>query len=262
MIFCASTWNYFKAEGSAARLDAAIDDLRRHGLGAELWLDWLPEPRLFERPEWGRLRELCRGLPGLSAHSSLIQRFELQTLLEEIELCGTIGADPLVIHPRSLGLEAGAWDADWAGSLGEDDRDRLERVLERCSEASVRLALENGPMNLLQAVLDAADGIECGTQLGICVDSGHANMHRDRYDSPAANFVQAFGNRLIHMHLADNAGLADDHLVPGEGNIDWNALWRTLRSVDYQGLYVLELNTADPGAGARRALKFLGELRA
>src|SRR5438445_398373 len=51
--------------------------------------------------------------------------------------------------------------------------------------------------------------------------------------------------RLIHTHLHDNHGIRDEHLVPGEGIVDWPALLGVLRRGGYTGARLLELAPRD-----------------
>lgn len=263
MGLCVSTWNWLKPMGEAARLAPALEEAAAGGFGVELWLDWTPEPHLFDRDRWPELERACRRAAGLSLHSRLVHRFDLDTILEEIDLAAFLGADPLVVHPRSLGLEAGTWDAEMSAPLDPPALERIGSILAHARRRSVRLALENGALDLLAAVAAAfpaggPDGV--GDSLGICIDVGHANLHRARYADPAGHFLRTFADRLIHLHVSDNDGTGDQHLVPGTGSIDWRSVAEILRSIRYRGRTVLELAEPDSPAVARRAADALAAL--
>jgi sugar phosphate isomerase/epimerase len=253
-----STWNTLKPMGARARLAPAVRSAIGAGRGVELWLDWTAEPALMRREAWPALADLVRGAPSLSAHSRLIHVFDLAILKEEIDLCARLSADPLVVHPHSLGFEAGTWDASYApGRISDDDKRRLAAILAYARERSVRLALENGPMDLLAMVLEAADGITGAEQLGICVDTGHANLHHDLYAEPSVAFLEKFAPRLFQFHVSDNGGGGDEHKKPGAGNVDWQAVLEALARTGYSGPAVLELNYPDPAAAAADSIAFL-----
>jgi sugar phosphate isomerase/epimerase len=257
---CVSTWNWLKPMGTDARLLPALEEAAAGGFGVELWLDWTPEPGLFDRSSWPALLSACRNSAGLSLHSRLIHRFDPATIREEIDLAAFIGADPLVVHPRSLGLESGTWDACLRRTIDSSALAVIAGILSYARERSVRLALENGAMDVLQAVADAfpADGADGpGSRLGICIDTGHANLHRDLFANPAAAYLRAFADRLVHLHVSDNLGTGDDHLVPGTGTIDWRSIADALRRIGYRGTIVLELAEPGPAEAARRAAGFL-----
>ena len=263
MDLCVSTWNWLRPMGAEARLLPMLEEAAAGGFGVELWLDWTPEPERFERGSWPGLKRACLGAPGLSLHSRLIHRFDLDTIKEEIDLAAFLGADPLVVHPRSLGLESGTWDACRQRAIGSSELEAIGGILSYARERSVRLALENGAMDVLQAVADAFPADEAGgpeSSLGICIDVGHANLHRDLFANPAAAYLRAFGDRLVHLHVSDNSGAGDEHLVPGTGNIDWRSVAAALRRIPYRGKIVLELAEAGPAGTARRAAGFLDSI--
>ena len=258
MAYAVSTWNTLKPFGERARLAPAVRGLVESGLGVELWLGWTAEPLLMRRDNWPALRDLVRGAPSLSAHSALIHHFDLDTLKEEIDLCAFLGPDPLVVHPRSLGFEAGTWDATFAaGRLTDDEQRRLSAICTYARERSVRLALENGPMDLLRLALEAAATLPDGESLGICVDTGHANLHHAFYPEPSVAFLQAFSRRLVHFHVSDNRGGEDEHKNPGTGTVDWRAAMTALAGTGYRGPVVLELWYDDPEPAAREAMAYL-----
>ena len=79
---------------------------------------------------------------------------------------------------------------------------------------------------------------------GWCYDTGHANIM-----GHAADIVTRCACAPRSLHLQDNHGSWDDHLIPGEGDIDWAMLTRALRDVGYSGGLSFEtfnmLNTFD-----------------
>lgn len=260
MDLCVSAWNWLKPMGAEARLLPVLEEAAAGGFGVELWLDWTAEPGCFERGRWPDLARACRNASGLSLHSRLIHRFNLDTIREEIDLAAFLGADPLVVHPRSLGLESGTWDACMQRTIDRTEIEAIAGILSYARERSVRLALENGAMDVLQVVADAfpADGADgTGSHLGICIDTGHANLHRDMFANPPAAYLRAFADRLVHLHVSDNLGTGDDHLVPGTGNVDWRSVADELKRIPYRGKIVLELASAGSAEAARRAMAFL-----
>jgi sugar phosphate isomerase/epimerase len=72
-----------------------------------------------------------------------------------------------------------------------------------------------------------------------CLDTGHAHVHTA---APPHFWVEALGPRLRQLHLHDNDQSFDQHLVPGEGTIDWSAFAQALRSLGVSVPAVLELD--------------------
>ena len=77
-----------------------------------------------------------------------------------------------------------------------------------------------------------------GRHLGICLDTGHLNLAgRDQ-----AGFIRQAGKQLLALHITDNQGQSDEHLLPfGPGNIDWIEVVRSLRQIGYAGLFNYEI---------------------
>jgi len=85
--------------------------------------------------------------------------------------------------------------------------------------------VENGSLDFIERMLDMYDpGF-----LGRCYDSGHGNgITRGGIDE-----LDRLKDRLICLHLHDNNGALDEHLMPFEGTIDWDRLTRIIAASSY-----------------------------
>ena len=75
--------------------------------------------------------------------------------------------------------------------------------------------------------------------LGVCLDTGHLNLRpgESQYD-----FIKNCGSRLKALHIADNEGQTDQHMMPyGKGRVNWNDVIKGLTEVGYTGLFNLEI---------------------
>jgi len=75
--------------------------------------------------------------------------------------------------------------------------------------------------------------------LGMTYDSGHGNVY-----PPGMTMLARFGHRLKALHLHDNDGTGDQHLLPFDGTVDWPALMKIVRDKGYRGATTLELGSA------------------
>lgn len=74
--------------------------------------------------------------------------------------------------------------------------------------------------------------------LGICLDTGHLNIN----DKNQVAFIKRAGKHIKALHLADNEGKSDQHLMPyGKGNVDFASVIRETKALGYEGLYNLEI---------------------
>ena len=74
---------------------------------------------------------------------------------------------------------------------------------------------------------------------------------------PVCNYLDLLGDRLAHLHLVDNDGSSDSHMIPGDGAVPLPELLAELYDRGYQGRCTIELVTAyqnEPSLYARRAI--------
>ena len=97
---------------------------------------------------------------------------------------------------------------------------RIFHCVEAAEKWGVNLALEN--TRFLQYNQYLFSRVP-SPRLTFCYDCGHAHCFTPGYDPLAL-----FGGRMTTMHLHDNHGLQDEHLLIGEGNIDLSLLFYRL----------------------------------
>ncbi len=73
-----------------------------------------------------------------------------------------------------------------------------------------------------------------------CVDVGHAEL-RD-LGSSAVDMILALGNKVQALHLHDNDKIGDLHKIPFSESLDFDAIVRALKKVNYSGEFTLECN--------------------
>lgn len=101
-------------------------------------------------------------------------------------------------------------------------------------------------------ILALVEGL--GEHVGVILDVGHATANGLR----AADEALLCGPQLFALHLQDNDGLGEDqHLLPGQGVTDWDALLGALRAMDFRGLATFEIGTREDVAGTLAALAAL-----
>ncbi|MFB3905303.1 MAG: sugar phosphate isomerase/epimerase family protein [Acidobacteriota bacterium] len=220
----------------------------------------------FRNPE--ELKRLARLLPELdllpfSFHAPLAEHLDITSadegqrqravheMLGVVEAAAGLRAGHLIVHPGPDHLDR---------TDGEQHRGRLKRagdslrtIQERCRQLDVMMVVENmlphlslGPTTDLLGVIAQLDG----DQLGVCLDTGHANLAGDIYDLP-----RQIGNRLRMLHVHDNHGGRDDHLPPGQGQINWQLLMGRLAEQNFNGPLILELagDSSQPNQVLREA---------
>lgn len=156
------------------------------------------------------------------------------------------------------------------GVGGEEYSDAAVEAAFRALEEISLFARHRGVEVLLENIPNALSSAErinyflntTHLDLGVCLDTGHANMH----EGVAAAF-EILGPRIRSTHIHDNNGVDDVHLYPllaKGGTIDWPESMRLLRSRGEQYPLLLELREAPdfPNAldSAREAIDRLENL--
>jgi len=104
--------------------------------------------------------------------------------------------------------------------------------------------LETTAVETLDDSVAMLDGVG-SKHLQMMLDTGHANVTaRQLGEDPAAYFrrnVEVLSDRLRHVHLSDNFGDLDAHLLPGEGDFDFAAAYAALKAAGYGGYLSAEI---------------------
>jgi len=155
-------------------------------------------------------------------------------LKASIEACAALGAANLVLHTGLSGADGGENGVPDEVSLCIES---LHAPAVRAKELGVSLALENGTepgvsVGLLIEVVRRLDM----ENVGVCFDAGHSNL----YGNPHADVREA-RPYLCSLHLHDNEGTDDLHLVPGRGTVDFWDIIAFLRKSSFIGILAMEV---------------------
>lgn len=71
-----------------------------------------------------------------------------------------------------------------------------------------------------------------------CLDIGHAEMKGS--DTTAVEMIHTLGSRLQALHIHDNNKVRDSHQLPFTMDIDFNAIAKALKDINYAGYFTLE----------------------
>ena len=93
----------------------------------------------------------------------------------------------------------------------------------------------------------------------ICVDTGHTHEAESFWVPPPEEMIKIHGKDISILHLHDNTGHWDDHLLPGLGNINWPAVLDSLDEVGYSGVYNFELRLPFFGSMLEDFIRYSGK---
>jgi len=170
-------------------------------------------------------------------------------------LVADVGGSIVVIHPGAGETEDGERPERLRAC-----RESLEMLLDRSSHLPVRFAVENMlPKHVgdcraeLSAILDDLPA----DRIGFCFDAGHA-----RLSSEGLEIARSMVGRVITVHLQDNVGEGDAHLMPFDGTVDWQMVAHMLDETGYDGTYMFETAVPTPEEVIRRARETAGKIHA
>lgn len=173
----------------------------------------------------------------MSAPDELARRGSVDTIHRACKVAEQLGAKWVVAH---------------AGMKAEDpEEDRLRHcqslrsincLLVQTAALGLELAIEylpgekprlwNNSSEILE-ILDMLDG-----RPGVCLDVNHANTRE-----PLNDVVHALGPNIGTLHISDNDGQQELHLLPGEGVIDWSGFVAALDEIGYAGPLIFETSS-------------------
>ena len=117
----------------------------------------------------------------------------------------------------------------------------LKKLLPCAEKYGVTVCMENMPFAKdstfstaaeLKAVVRALNS----PFIKICLDTGHLNVSKgDMYET-----ICLFGDDLAVLHVHDDIYGQDRHLIPFQGEVDWDAFIQGLRKISFQGCISLE----------------------
>jgi sugar phosphate isomerase/epimerase len=169
----------------------------------------------------------------------------MREILVTIECTGALGLGPLTVHPGFYS-PLGQMDKEGARRKTQESLRAIERAAQ---EHGVVIAVENMPaMPISMATTPSAllDLLE-STELGICFDIGHANTTHNIED------YLPLLTRFRNMHVHDNHGERDQHLVIGEGNIPFPSILGRMNG--YGGRFVIEARHVESATTSRDRLQ-------
>lgn len=237
---------------------------------------WGGRPHAYRKDlsdtETAELRRVIQG-EGLAVASFIPAQFRYPTSLcspidtirqdsvcyirDSIETAAALGAPVVSVCPGHTLY--GQTVEDGTGRLS----DSLAAITEFARPYHMRVAIEPADKyetDLLPTCTDAlhlANKLGC-ENLGVLLDTGHTLVVGELADEAA----KALGDKLFHVHIDDNNGVQDQHLVPGEGVFDFTRFMVALREVEYHGFLGAELGweyTIEPDPPARLTVERMND---
>jgi D-psicose/D-tagatose/L-ribulose 3-epimerase len=168
------------------------------------------------------------------SESPAIRQAAVDRLKKVVEICQAAGVDKICgpFH-SALGQFSGtgATADEWSRC-----KETLTTVAEFAKGAGVTLVAEY--LNRFECYFlnSAADTTRFVKEvnhpnLRMMYDTFHANIE----EKSAAAAIKVCAGVMVHVHISEN-----DRSTPGEGHVDWDTTFKTLKDVAYEGWFVVE----------------------
>ena len=241
----ALTLDHYALNPFAPELPQQIDRVRvilkRHGLHSviETGARFLLDPRLKHHPT-------------LMSAAAQDRERRMHFLRRAIDIAAMLGSDAVSF-----------WSGALADSPGRDAAmEQLVRgcraLLEHAASRSVRLAFEPEPgmfIDRMQAYEELAERLD-HRLFGLTIDLGHVHCLDD---GPIPAVLERWSDGLWNVHIEDMRRGVHDHLMFGEGEIDFPPVLAKLTEIGYSGGLHVELSrhSHDAVRVARQSYDFL-----
>jgi sugar phosphate isomerase/epimerase len=139
----------------------------------------------------------------------------------------------------------------------------LVPVIEHANERGVVIGFEPEPGMFIDTMSGFADLLsELSAarvdldRFRLTIDIGHLHCQGE---TPIAAYLAQWADRLVNVHIEDMRRGIHEHLMFGEGEIDFPPVIAALRKIGYDGVLGVELSrhAAEGPAAAQKAYRFL-----
>lgn len=155
-----------------------------------------------------------------------------------IEVCQVLGIPNIVIHPGDgKEMEKEEFDTRNKEFFGE--------FIPTLEKTGVNMLIENSSKSLRDRYcMDTAEELKAFIELmdhpqfKVCWDTGHANLEGGQYEH-----IVALGDLLAGIHISDNLGEDDNHMMPYQGTVNYDEVLSALVKIGYKGAFTFECDS-------------------
>lgn len=153
----------------------------------------------------------------------------LKTLIDKAT---DIGIDKFVIHASGEPIE----EKDRPLRMACAKRSLFE-LAEYAKEKNAIILVEDLPRTCIgRDSSDILDLLSAHPDLRVCFDTNHL------LSEDLCEFIEKVGDKIVSTHISDYDFVNERHWLPGEGKIDWQELINELKKVNYNEMWLYELN--------------------
>ena len=172
-------------------------------------------------------------------------------ILKTLQFAREIGAENISITSgRMLG---GMPPSKAVGQFTES----IRPILDRAEKLGINVGIECEPGLFLEYIAELREWIDRldHPRFGANLDIGHSVV----IGESISEVVSMLKGRIWNLHVEDLPGRKHYHMIPGEGNLDWDSLKAALLAIQYDHYLTVELytHTENPQEAAEKSFAFL-----
>jgi sugar phosphate isomerase/epimerase len=169
-----------------------------------------------------------------------VRKLTIESIEEAIKGASELHAKVVTVHP---GYIPPLW-SDYVNTIVDNNYMTLNAIVEIAEAYNVMLGFENMPNyhgilgitpDSMREVIKDIDS----KYLGVTFDMGHANTACGAPHTYIKE-LNSIGKGIVHVHCHDNNEKDDEHLLVGEGNIDFTKVIDGLKEINYRGYLSFE----------------------
>lgn len=138
--------------------------------------------------------------------------------------------EPRLRDFRAAGFTVIDRSEQYATAYRYTERDAVDALV-ACERHGIRIAMMHGATHLSMPGKGSTESRDALWRF----DSGHAHVRNE------LDILASYAEGLIATRLYDNDGLSDQHLLPGQGDIDWRRVISALKRSRYAGSLNVEV---------------------
>lgn len=171
------------------------------------------------------------------AHPDALRREETLDLYDTIiRRAREIGIRYFVVHPSGEPNPP-----ETRAERIEYCKESLAHLAKVARENDAVIAVEDLPRTCLgNCSSELLDLLGADDSLRVCFDTNHL------LGEDIVAFIRNIGKRIVTTHISDYDFIDERHWLPGEGKVDWQALYQALLEVGYEGPWLYEVGFDTP----------------
>jgi sugar phosphate isomerase/epimerase len=167
------------------------------------------------------------------SQDTIIRDYTKFNFMRALNISSLLKARVVVFHLGFNPLIPSDYREDWLATSLKT----LRPVVNHAKRLGIIIAVENMFLStpyLLKQVIDMIDS----PNMRVCLDVGHVNVYST---VPLAEWIDVLWEYVAKIHINDNDAQNDLHLPFGEGNIDFQEVYRLIRKKGIKAQMTLEM---------------------